>query len=104
LPEPGVLAAEAMSELTEVLRELNGLMPALDAGDQAQTGLLVEALSLGNEVNESRFSCWFAGSQAPAWEPAMRFECFIHDKLYIGPTSLVWDSYYFVTLQLLNGA
>ena len=33
LPEPDVLAAEAMSELTEALRELNGLMQALEAGD-----------------------------------------------------------------------
>jgi type I restriction enzyme M protein len=31
-----VLAAEAMSELTKALRELNRLMQALGAGDQAQ--------------------------------------------------------------------
>ncbi|MEZ5505003.1 MAG: hypothetical protein R3F38_03075 [Gammaproteobacteria bacterium] len=31
LPEPDALAAEAMSELTEALRELNGLMLALGA-------------------------------------------------------------------------
>ena len=49
LPEPDVLAAEAMSELTEALRELNDLMQALGAGDQAQvqTELLAEVLGLG---------------------------------------------------------
>lgn len=49
LPEPDVLAAEAMSELTEALRELDGLMQALGAGDQAQVqkGLLAEVLGLG---------------------------------------------------------
>ena len=49
LPEPDVLAAEAMSELTEALRELNGLMLALGAGDQAQAqnDLLAEVLGLG---------------------------------------------------------
>jgi len=48
LPEPDVLAAEAMSELTEALRELNGLMLALGANDEAkaQRDLLVEALAL----------------------------------------------------------
>jgi len=48
LPEPDVLAAEAMSELTEALRELNGLMQALGANDEAkaQRDLLVEALAL----------------------------------------------------------
>jgi type I restriction enzyme M protein len=52
LPEPDVLAAEAMSELTEALRELNGLMLALGAGDQAQaqTDLLAEVLGLGERV------------------------------------------------------
>ena len=52
LPEPDILAAEAMSELTEALRELNGLMLALGAGDQAQvqTDLLVEVLGLGERV------------------------------------------------------
>ncbi|WP_286240957.1 N-6 DNA methylase [Neptuniibacter halophilus] len=53
LPEPDVLAAEAMGELTECLRELDGLMQALGAGDQAQAqrDLLVEALGLeGNGV------------------------------------------------------
>ncbi|POP54259.1 N-6 DNA methylase [Zhongshania marina] len=35
LPEPEVLAAEAMSELTEALREMDGLMQALGAGDEA---------------------------------------------------------------------
>jgi type I restriction enzyme M protein len=48
LPDPDVLAAEAMGELTEALRELDGLMQALGAGDQAvaQRELLVEALGL----------------------------------------------------------
>ena len=51
LPEPDVLAAEAMSELTEALRELNGLMQALGAGDEAklQRQLLVDALALQEE-------------------------------------------------------
>ena len=48
LPEPDVLAAEAMSELPEAMRELNGLMLALGAEDEAlaQRGVLVEALGL----------------------------------------------------------
>ncbi len=48
LPEPDVLAAEAMSELTEALRELNGLMQALGAEDEAkvQRDLLIETLAL----------------------------------------------------------
>jgi type I restriction enzyme M protein len=48
LPEPDVLAAEAMSELTEALRELDGLMQALVAGEQAQAqkDLLAEVLGL----------------------------------------------------------
>jgi type I restriction enzyme M protein len=48
LPEPDVLAAEAMSELTEALRELDGLMQALGAGDEAkiQRDLLIDALAL----------------------------------------------------------
>ena len=48
LPDPDVLAAEAMSELTEALRELDGLMQALGAGDEAraQREVLVEALGL----------------------------------------------------------
>jgi type I restriction enzyme M protein len=52
LPEPDVLAAEAMSELTEALRELNGLMMALGAGDQAQAqnDLLAEVLGLGEQA------------------------------------------------------
>ena len=51
LPEPDVLAAEAISELTEALRELNGLMQALGAGDEAklQRQLLVDALALQEE-------------------------------------------------------
>lgn len=48
LPEPGVLAAEAMGELTEALRELNELMGALGCGDDAKTqrDLLRDALGL----------------------------------------------------------
>jgi len=51
LPEPDVLAAEAMSELTEALRELNGLMLALGSGDEAkvQRQLLSDALALQEE-------------------------------------------------------
>lgn len=52
LPEPDVLAAEAMGELTEALRELDGLMQALGAGDQAdvQKKLLAGALAMDAEV------------------------------------------------------
>ena len=52
LPEPDVLAAEAMSELTEALRELDGLLAALGAGDQAkvQKNLLAEVLGLSDGV------------------------------------------------------
>jgi type I restriction enzyme M protein len=48
LPEPDVLAAEAMSELTEALRELDGLLTALGKGDEAkvQKDLLAEVLGL----------------------------------------------------------
>ena len=48
LPEPEVLAAEAMSELTEALREIDGLMRALGAGDDAdaQKALLKDALGI----------------------------------------------------------
>lgn len=48
LPEPDVLAAEAMTELTEALRELDGLMQALGATDEAdaQKNLLADALGL----------------------------------------------------------
>ena len=49
LPEPDVLAAEAMSELTEALRELDGLMQALGNGDEADARktLLADVLGLG---------------------------------------------------------
>ena len=55
LPEPAVLAAEAMGELTEALRELNELIIALGSEDEAkqQRELLSEALGLvavGGEV------------------------------------------------------
>jgi type I restriction enzyme M protein len=48
LPDPDILAAEAMSELTEAMRELDGLMQALGAGDeaQAQRELIVALLGL----------------------------------------------------------
>jgi len=51
LPDPDVLAAEAMGELTEALRELDSLMQTLGAGDLAvaQRALLVEALGLEGE-------------------------------------------------------
>lgn len=49
LPEPEVLAAEAMSELTEALREMDGLMRELGAEDEADTQkkLLEEILGVG---------------------------------------------------------
>ncbi|WP_027859662.1 class I SAM-dependent DNA methyltransferase [Marinobacterium jannaschii] len=52
LPAPELLAAEAMSELTEALRELDGLMQALGAGDQAtvQKQLLADVLTMDAEV------------------------------------------------------
>ena len=37
LPEPHVLAGEAMTELTEALRQLDELMQALGQGDEANT-------------------------------------------------------------------
>tara|TARA_R110002072_G_scaffold187924_2_gene344713 strand:- start:392 stop:1915 length:1524 start_codon:yes stop_codon:yes gene_type:complete len=51
LPEPEQLAGEAMSELTEALRELTELMAALGAEDEAiaQKLVLAEALGLGVE-------------------------------------------------------
>ncbi len=54
LPEPDALAAEAMSELTEALRELDGLMAALGKADEAeaQKTLLAEVLGLAEEVQE----------------------------------------------------
>lgn len=57
LPEPDVLAAEAMSELTEALRELDGLMKALGAEDQAamQKQLLAEVV-LGEALSVEEVS------------------------------------------------
>ena len=54
LPEPDVLAAEAMTELTEALRELDCLMTVLGASDQAkvQKDLLADALGLAVEGAE----------------------------------------------------
>ncbi len=51
LPEPDVLAAQAMTELTEALRELDSLMTALGASDQAnvQKDLLANVLGLADE-------------------------------------------------------
>lgn len=48
LPAPEVLAAEAMAELSEALRELDALMQALGAGDEAleQKRLLAEVMGL----------------------------------------------------------
>ncbi|MBW3164594.1 N-6 DNA methylase [Ferrimonas balearica] len=52
LPEPNVLAGEAMAELTEALRELDGLMRALGAGDEAeqQKEMLTDVLGLQVET------------------------------------------------------
>lgn len=54
LPEPHVLAGEAMTELTEALRQLDELMQALDEGDEAsaQKKLLLDVLGLDNEVQQ----------------------------------------------------
>jgi type I restriction enzyme M protein len=51
LPDPDLLAAEAMGELTEALRELDGLMQALGKTDEAnlQKALLADVLGLGGE-------------------------------------------------------
>jgi type I restriction enzyme M protein len=52
LPEPEELAGEAMSELTEALRELNELMAALGCHDDAeqQKVLMVQALGLEGDA------------------------------------------------------
>ena len=54
LPEPDVLATEAMTELTEALREMNQLMIELGAIDQAegQVALLAEEFGLEKKVIE----------------------------------------------------
>lgn len=54
LPEPHVLAGEAMTELTEALRQLDELMQALGEGDEAsaQKKLLLDVLGLDNEVQQ----------------------------------------------------
>ncbi len=56
LPEPDLLAAEAMTELTEALRELDLLMTALGASDQAkiQKGLLADAVGLADSSAEEQ--------------------------------------------------
>ncbi|CAD6882226.1 Type I restriction-modification system, DNA-methyltransferase subunit M (EC 2.1.1.72) [Methylomonas albis] len=52
LPEPDVLAAEAMSEMTEALRELDGLMTALGKSDEAtlQKKMLADILGLEGDI------------------------------------------------------
>jgi len=50
LPEPELLAAEAMSELTEALRELDGLMTALGKSDEAKVQKDLLAAVLGLDV------------------------------------------------------
>ncbi len=54
LPEPDVLATQAMTELTEALREMNQLMVDLGAIDQAegQVALLAEEFGLEKKVIE----------------------------------------------------
>ncbi len=54
LPEPHVLAGEAMTELTEALRQLDELMQALGQGDEASTQkkLLLDVLGLDSEVQQ----------------------------------------------------
>jgi type I restriction enzyme M protein len=54
LPEPDVLATEAMTELTEALREMNQLMINLGAIDQAegQVALLAEEFGLEKKTGE----------------------------------------------------
>ncbi len=54
LPEPDVLATEAMTELTEALREMNQLMIDLGASEQAegQVALLAEEFGLEKKVIE----------------------------------------------------
>ena len=54
LPEPDVLATEAMTELTEALREMNQLMIELGAIDQAegQVALLAEEFGLEKKIVE----------------------------------------------------
>ncbi len=56
LPEPDVLAAEAMTELTEALRELDSLMTALGSSDKAkvQKDLLADALGLGDTAADEQ--------------------------------------------------
>ena len=51
LPEPHVLASEAMSELTQALVELDALMKVLGQTDEANTQkqLLADALGLNAE-------------------------------------------------------
>ncbi len=51
LPDPDTLAAEAMGELTEALRELDGLMAALGCANEAdaQKTMLAEVLGLSDE-------------------------------------------------------
>ena len=52
LPEPHVLASEAMSELTQALVELDALMKALGQTDEANTQKLFLADALGLNAEE----------------------------------------------------
>ena len=49
LPEPAVLAGEAMSELVQALGELDGLMRELGAGDEADARKTLLANLLGGQ-------------------------------------------------------
>ncbi|MFP3332484.1 N-6 DNA methylase [Pseudomonas sp. SIMBA_064] len=53
LPPPEVLAGEAMAELTEALHELDQLMLALGAGDEADQQKRILAEVMGLEVTEA---------------------------------------------------
>lgn len=53
LEEPEVLAAQAMAEITEALRELESLMNSLGAHDEAVLQRQVLADAMGLELNES---------------------------------------------------
>ncbi|WP_020157004.1 class I SAM-dependent DNA methyltransferase [Methylobacter marinus] len=48
LPEPSVLAGEAMSELVQAVGELDGLMRELGAGDEADAQMTLLAVMLGD--------------------------------------------------------
>ena len=56
MPEPDVLATEAMTELTEALREMHQLMIELGATEQAegQVALLAEEFGLEEKIVEGK--------------------------------------------------